>query len=1394
MGEKHLLFVVAKILAVFLCLELSGDCAEVVYISPTSCPVPSNPCLSLNGLAANTSWLNHESNTTLIFSPGIHLLSIELSISSINNLSLFPQSLKESQSTIVCQQNASFNYYNITHVLIRGLKFVGCESSVESVEEFVIETSTFHGQNDSGTALEVRQSNVSIINSSFVLNTVGSCLTSPTELSDHSQFLVGGAIFAQNSSNITIVKSTFEKNRAEIGGAIFATFGSCIRIINSTFIDNLAARAINSTKQSHCHDDNALYGSYLSQNNVVVDTRFTQGGAIALTLSSLFVNSSIFGNNGNIDGGAGVLILQNESLAKIYNTKFYGSHAARFGGVLNVVDRSHVIIDNCTIRNSSSQQGGVVDLVNSYLTIRNSILSNNTATTTTGGVIAADQYSYLNVTSSQFINNKAPSGGVLSALNTKVYINGSKTLFLRNQARDNGGVMSISQSQLNFDGSCVFKSNLASNGGAIYAIETTVSINNELSVISNVAEENGGGLYLYRSRLNCNYGSRVNVSSNRANFSGGGIFTVNSLITVFENRTSLQQNRSSVKFFENSAQKGGGIYLMSASQLRIYKTGERLIDNNSNVLYFDSNSAEYGEAIYVSDETYYDVCSRPMHSSSVSASTECFIQVISPQTTFYHRYDLRSIHFAQSNSFNEASVIYGGLLDRCTLDSYAEVNTKTKSHGNSVDGTTYLKLISNINDTHSITSEPVRLCFCTPNNQRDCGYTPPDIKVNKGETFNVSLVAVDQVNYTLNNVIIHCSISNTKNGLGYGQITQRTTNACTNLNFTISSLNSYEELILYAEGPCRNVNRSQSRLRVVFKPCTCLTIGFQAKDRRSDAITCECVCDSRLYPYFGTAENDCNYQTGLLSKHENFWIAFVNMESDDKNSSGFIIYPHCPLDYCHSTNAFVNLDKYNGSDDSQCANKRSGTLCGSCLSGHSLSLGSSRCFRCSKAWYKWLFLALLVVALVAGVAIVILLMALNLTVATGTLNGLIFYANTLGADRGTIIPSSTKIPSTFISWLNLDIGLDTCFFEGMDTYWKMWIKLAFPSYVILLVVLIIIVSNHSIKFSRLLARRDPVAALATLILLSYTMYLRTTIAVLSFAKLNYPDGSIKWVWLHDGTVEYVRGRHVALFIVALFILVIGIIYTSILFFWQWILHHQDRVTLRWARYQKLHHFIAPYHAPYKTNKRYWMGLLLFARIVLYLVFALNVSGDPDVNLLAIAVIVSALLFLRAYVGKIYRNKIIDTVEMTCYFNAVLFSAVELYLLKNGIQSDLAIDITAYTSAGITFILFFAILSYHIWIVCGVKCFKTCTKQRREQTPLQDDNQGNLANYPPNDNNNVATPTFSVIEGPKDRKHTRSTEVGQGQRSSYHPINASDDDNMSVASIESDVPLLDELLH
>ena len=96
-----------------------------------------------------------------------------------------------------------------------------------------------------------------------------------------------------------------------------------------------------------------------------------------------------------------------------------------------------------------------------------------------------------------------------------------------------------------------------------------------------------------------------------------------------------------------------------------------------------------------------------------------------------------------------------------------------------------------------------------------------------------------------------------------------------------------------------------------------------------------------------------------------------------------------------------------------------------------------------------------------------------------------------------------------------------------DTYIKTWLQLAFPVYIISLVIIMIMVSEYFSRFASLIGKRDPVATLATLILLSYAKLLSVTITALSFAILDYPDGSQETVWLPDGNVPYFRGKHVA---------------------------------------------------------------------------------------------------------------------------------------------------------------------------------------------------------------------------------------------------------------------------
>ena len=355
----------------------------------------------------------------------------------------------------------------------------------------------------------------------------------------------------------------------------------------------------------------------------------------------------------------------------------------------------------------------------------------------------------------------------------------------------------------------------------------------------------------------------------------------------------------------------------------------------------------------------------------------------------------------------------------------------------------------------------------------------------------------------------------------------------------------------------------------------------------------------------------CDGHTGSLIKQpqSKSWISYIN----DSYLTGYLVYRNCPFDYCLSISPPVDLNQPNGAD-AQCAYNRSFQLCGSCHPSLSLSLGSSHCLPCPNYWPA-LFIAITIAAILAGIALVTLLLVLNMTVAIGTLNGLIFYANVVYANKSILLPfKETNFITVFILWLNLELGIDTCYSPGMDTYTKTWLQLAFPAYVILLVFLVIIISSYSSNFSDLIGKKNPVATLATLILLSYAKLLEICFKSLSAGILEYPDKHPgEMLWLPDATVKFPSGKHILLFIAAVFIILLGLVYTVLLFSWQWLLYHPTLRIFTWSRNPRIQTFIETYHTPYTPKHRYWTGLLLIVLIILYLVSAVNVSNDPTVQ-------------------------------------------------------------------------------------------------------------------------------------------------------------------------------------
>ena len=831
-----------------------------------------------------------------------------------------------------------------------------------------------------------------------------------------------------------------------------------------------------------------------SQGLLICNCNFTNntvrrwGGALYASGTRASINASEFNNNTASRGGG--IFANRISRITVTECSFSHNHASQ-GGVIYTSDKTILQVVDVRVHLNIAVSGVM------YLTDSTGMFSGNTTFSDNLGSLFA-RNSNINITSlTVFINNVSPNFS-------------TTTLTLE------GGAITAVQSDVHFNGGCLLVQNSASKGGAVFAVESKLYVRGETTISNNIASDTGGGLYLEQTELNCQDQSVLKLLKNTAAEKGGGIHAISSTIKVdylTEGLVNSDYVGSSVYFIENCARKGGGVFLEASSKLYILKKTSGSPSIQFLTLIFTENMADYGGAVYVADDTNSGMCVSIPYSVH-STSTECFLQSLSLHSE--PDYKLTSDTNITNNVANfYGSSLFGGLLDRCTVSPFAKRHTAIDS---GISGKDYITQISNI-QINSVSSDPVRVCFCI-HNEPNCSYQPSVRKVKKGEKFTVSLVAVDQVNNIVSNATIHSSLSSNFGGLGENQINQATSDVCTDLSFEVFSPHATEELIIHANGPCKDAEPSRVRLKLQFSACRC-PVGFQSKV--TENTRCVCDCDyAQLEKYI----TKCDPQSETVLRKGTFWISYVN--ETENSPSGYLIYPHCPLNYCYPSNKEIriNLNMLNGADV-QCANNRHGLLCGSCNDGFSLSLGSSHCLSCPRHW-PVVFVVIIVVALVAGIALVAIILILNMTVAVGTLNGIIFYANVVAANSSTFFPySRSSFITVFISWFNLDFGFDTCFFKETDAYWKIWVQLMFPTYVIFLVILMILISGRSKTFSELIGKKNPVATLATLILLSYAKFLHVIIATLSSAELKYPgqssEGKLVVVWLPDATVKYLRG-------------------------------------------------------------------------------------------------------------------------------------------------------------------------------------------------------------------------------------------------------------------------------
>ena len=577
-------------------------------------------------------------------------------------------------------------------------------------------------------------------------------------------------------------------------------------------------------------------------------------------------------------------------------------------------------------------------------------------------------------------------------------------------------------------------------------------------------------------------------------------------------------------------------------------------------------------------------------------------------------------------------------------------------------------------------------------------------------TFSVLVVVTGQKNGTVPGDILatlqsrHESLNSS---LGAMQEVQTiSTTKCSLLNYMVYSYNTTENISLQVQSPKYSsgiyFHPKPRKIKVSLKPCP---PGFMLKHMHP---YCDCV------QLLANNNINCSISNQTIHRPSPVWIGY---HSDNHSNSipdtGIMFHHHCPFDFCLPHDVNIKVNNSSIKEDDQCDFGRTGILCGGCKKGLSLVLGTSKCIHCTNYW-----LLLLLVFILAGAALVLLLIACNLTVTEGTIGGLIFYANIVQVNSAIFFPHKnvhflTDFLTVFISWLNLDLGVQVCFYDGMDAYSKAWLQFVFPVYIWLITILIIVLSRRY-RAVTLAVGRNSVKVLATLFLLSYAKLLRAIMASFSFTFINFPNNSTEARWLHDGNTPYLHGKHIPLFVIALVFGIISLPYTLSLLFIQILQKNSNMRIFTWVK--KLKPIIDAYTGPYNDKYHFWTGMLLLLRYILFTTFELNTLGTPGVNLLAIAV---ACMCILPFIRGVYRTWQKDILEFSFVLNLGIFSLATAYVRSNG-GTQVAVATVSTTIAFGTFIgilLLHAYQNIQVLQMCNIPSLHMWVRNQRGMDTL-----------------------------------------------------------------------------
>ena len=1213
-------------------------------IFPLPCANHSGPDTDLNSALQNLT-----DDTILELEKGEHCIFNYTLIQDLHNVTI--RGVSRNTSLIRCTNGNGLAFFNVSELTIESVTVLNCGLDNETFNDFtrVVRDTIeffFHISEEPDNYIAVACANCVnfTLRNAEIKNTAGlgflgiNLLGNSTISNTHFTGNIPDGCSHSDSGSKKDIKQT-EKTG---GGAI---------IVYHDYVERKQHRG-----HCHLHIDQATFF-----NNSYCGIQ----GVYELHLFSHTSDDDSMKENFVLGEGGGLSIILTQihyHVKALVENSLFMKNRAGYGGGANVeiftaVFDSHVMFRGCNFTNNGPDNvDHVIDTSVDYVTVGSGIgfISDILQPSFNRSVDIDPDIDLVpctvNIIQSNFIENYAYSGGAIFIISLYAPLL--------------GGTL---QEELRIE-SCVFERNLGVVGGAVYAHEWKQSpfqqgldiVFHDVTFDSNIVHgTNAVSATVLKSAV-------IDILSLNVTFSGEN-FIRNSEGTGLSGSSSTIIFKDSIEFYNNQGSYGGALRLEAESFL--------LLNDNTHIVFRENVGTIFGGAVYVSYTTVSPSLSQVDCSFYFGPlNFHCFSTIHSncPDITKYNT----TVRF-EKNTAPLGGMVYGSTLEACPwakrlIQTYAPNNSNL-----TLFEIFYKADIGELNFTSPFSFDK------PPNSTAEVSTSTGRIVVNAseiiavpGQTLEIGIQALDKFNRSVPTILTTLpSLAGSQNittlmgGSDYYLLQQESNDLNNNTvpaNLTFFGNENVDKMNISLFSL---LSLSQTQFTITLTNCT---EGFTYVEERH---ACECS------DVFDNTTIECNDNDFTLVVPTELWVG--------QGPDGVLVVANCHFDFCLNGRRTIQPPNY----DQQCQTKynRSGITCGQCVVGYSLMLGSNRCGKCENRFH---FVALIVVFALLGIILVSALSFLQMTVSEGYLNGMLFYANVLNIYLPLMTNSNSNVAFIFIlvSFLNLNLGIETCFYDGMDALARTGLYLVFPFYIFLLMFVIVGISSRSARFSNWCTRNGFSASkvFVTLIVMTYSSLLETCIEVLGFDHIGN-----HLLWRMDNNQKYFGGSHIALGLLAIFLLCFLLALPFLLLLEGKLFKYRV-----FGRYKPLYDAV---WAPFRTKYRFWVGLRLLLRgfpfIFIYFL-------SRPVNILLLAMFLVALLWIQGML-KPFRGFARNAFDTFFLSNLIILVLGALYFYIYWAQLEIkntTADISSLDShkkafysivVGMAYIAFLLIIFWHL---------------------------------------------------------------------------------------------------